>query len=214
MLPQVLLNHVRASRGPWRIKAFVDRDGHAFTNNYNAVRPKSHTVTLEFLWAILNSPVTNAFVLTHATGRHNLPGTLEQVPIPGLTTALLEEVTNLVTEYCRTARSREQNRSEAVRNKLRTMSLHLDALLLKEYSLSPRSERRILDLFAGHQRIGVPFAFDRYFPADFEPWLHLHEYLSAGFENASVGAMLKSHRTFDAPEVTKALQHATDDFEE
>ena len=60
----------------------------------------------------------------------------------------------------------------------------------------------------------MPFRLDRYFPADFEPWLHLHEYLSEGFENASAGAMLKSHRTFDASEVSEALRRATEDFEE
>ncbi len=214
MLPQVLLNHVRASRGPWRIKAFMDREGHAFTNNYNAVRPKSKDVTLEFLWAMLNSALANAFAFTHASGRHNLPGVLEQVPVPRMTTTLVDEVTTLVTEYHELARSYDHSPSESACNRLRMMSLRLDALLLKECDLPPQTERQLLDLFAGHPRVGVPFRLQRYFPAGFEPWLHLYEYLSEEFCNSQASVLLDSHRTFDVPEVSEALRRATEDFEE
>ena len=37
-VPQVLLNYAPASRGPWRLKALIDRDGHALTSRFIAVR--------------------------------------------------------------------------------------------------------------------------------------------------------------------------------
>ena len=98
--------------------------------------------------------------------------------------------------------------------KARSQLLALDAEILRLYDLSPKLERELLDLFAGHQRKGVGFDFTRYFPKNFEPWLHLHEYLSEGFQNSSAAALLKTHRTFDEPEISEAFRRATEDFEE
>lgn len=214
MVPQVLLNHARASRGPWRIKAFIDREGHAFTNNYNAVRPRDREVSLEFLWAFLNSPVANAFAFTHARGRHNLPGVLGQMPVPNRTRAVNDEIKRLVSEYHRIGKSCDSGRSRSAMDKLQCAAIQIDALILQSYDLPPRLERELLDLFAGHARVGVPFQLDRYFPEDFEPWVHLHEYLSEEFQNSQASALLESHRTFDAPEISEALRRATEDFEE
>ena len=210
MVPQVLLNHARASRGPWRIKAFIDRDGHAFTNNYNAVRPKDDT-SLEFLWALLNSPLANAYAFDHARGRHNLPGVLGQMPVPPWTRAEHESITQLVSEYHRLAETGDLRQASS---SLRRAALQIDALVLRMYDLPPRLEREVLDLFAGQSRVGVPFQQDRYFPAGFGPWVHLHEYLSDEFENSRASALLQSHRTFDVPEISEALRRATEDFEE
>jgi len=214
MVPQVLLNHVRAARGPWRIKAFIDRDGHAFTNNYNAVRPKDESISLEFLWALLNSPLANAFAFTHARGRHNLPGVLRQMPVPNGARTLHGEITRLVAEYLRLAKSYDYDLLRSAPDTLRVTAVQIDALVLREYDLPPRSERELLDLFAGHPRVGVPFRFDRYFPEDFEPTLRLHEYLSGEFRNSRASSLLATHRTFDVPEVSEALRRATEDFEE
>lgn len=210
MTPQVLLNHARASRGPWRIKAFIDRDGHAFTNNYNAVRSKRGDVSLEFLWALLNSPLANAYAFAHARGRHNLPGVLGQMPVPLGTHAELEAVKQLVSEYHHTAKRGDLG---AVSGMLRHLALRIDAIILQLYDLPPRLERELLDLFAGQLRVGVPFHQDRYFPDDFEPWVHLHEYLSDEFENSRASALLQSHKTFEVPEVSEALRRAVEDFE-
>jgi hypothetical protein len=212
-LPQILLNHARAGRGPWRIKAFIDREGHAFTNNYNAVRPKKG-MTLEFLWAVLNSPLANAYAFAHATSRHNLPGTLQRMPVPAVTDQLMEEITGLVAEYHRIAKANDRTSSRSTLSRLRFIAIRLDALVLKAYDLTPQLERQLLDLFAGHQRVGVPYTFDKYFPDDFQPWLHLYEYLSDEFRNSQAGAIIASHRTFNEPEVSEALRRATEDFEE
>ncbi|NLX57667.1 MAG: N-6 DNA methylase [Phycisphaerae bacterium] len=209
-LPQILLNHARASRGPWRIKAIIDREGHAFTNNFNAIRPRDERVSLEFLWALLNSPLANAFAYTHARSRHNLPGILERMPMPAASKQLTDEITRQVVEYHRTAKGQSSSASE----KLLLMAVRLDALVLKAYDLPPQTERQLLDLFAGHRRVGVPYRLDRYFPAEFEPRLHLYEYLSAAFKGSTADSILAAHRTFESPEVSEALRRATEDFEE
>jgi uncharacterized protein YhdP len=94
------------------------------------------------------------------------------------------------------------------------MAIHLDALVLMAYDLPPQTERQLLDLFAGHRRVGVPYRLDRYFPADFEPCLHLQEYLSPAFKGSTADSVLAVHRTFESPEVSEALRRATEDFED
>ena len=45
--PQVLLNSAPAGRGPWRLKALIDRDGHPVTGNFITVRPITTSYSLE-----------------------------------------------------------------------------------------------------------------------------------------------------------------------
>ncbi len=210
MVPQVLLNHARASRGPWRIKAFIDRDGHAFTNNYNAVRPKDRCASLELLWALLNSPMANAYAFAHARGRHNLPGVVGQMPLPHWTYAEHETIRKLVLGYHDVVVSGELSENA---DSLHQIAMNIDALILQMYDLPLHLEREILDLFAGQLRVGVPYRHERYFPVDFEPRMHLHEYLSEECENSTAASLLESHRTFSSPEVTEALRRANEGFE-
>jgi len=213
--PQVLVNYARVSRGPWRLKALVDAQGHPVTSRFITVRPVSSTVPLGYLWAVLNNPLANAYVYCHSMKRDILVGLLRGLPIPvvsnedmariaGLAVAWIDEIRGIHAHGAR------RSNSGTMRRRL----LLIDAEVLRLYGLAPRQERELLDLFAGHQRVGVPFTFDRYFPEDFEPWLHLHEYLSEEFSNSRALALLRSHRTFDAPEVSEALRRATEDFEE
>ena len=60
--PQVLVNRNRAARNRWRLKALLDPDGRPVKNNFLIVRPKDSRAPALFLWAILNSPIANAFV--------------------------------------------------------------------------------------------------------------------------------------------------------
>ncbi|MBM4049649.1 MAG: SAM-dependent DNA methyltransferase, partial [Planctomycetes bacterium] len=39
-IPQLLLNYAPVSRGPWRLKAFMDRKGHPVTSRFLVIRPK------------------------------------------------------------------------------------------------------------------------------------------------------------------------------
>jgi hypothetical protein len=56
-VPQVLMNYARVSRGPWRLKALLDRKGRPVASRFITVRPRS--CSLEVVWALLNSPIAN-----------------------------------------------------------------------------------------------------------------------------------------------------------
>jgi hypothetical protein len=100
------------------------------------------------------------------------------------------------------------NRDETAKSTL----MRLDAEVLRLYDLPPRLERELLDLFAGHQRPGVPFSFKRYFPEDYEPWFPLHEYLSQEYQSSTAGALL-SRKPVSPPEgLLEALHYASEAF--
>src|ERR1019366_7569081 len=80
--PQVLLNYAPASRGPWRLKALIDKQGHPVTSNFITVRPTKSSYSLQTLWALLNSPIANAYAFSHLGRRHNIVGDMRKVPVP------------------------------------------------------------------------------------------------------------------------------------
>src|SRR5262249_60280088 len=73
-VPQILLNYARVSRSPWRLKAIIDREGHAVTSRFLTLRPLAKSYPLEFLWGLCNSPFANAYVYTHTGKRDVLTG--------------------------------------------------------------------------------------------------------------------------------------------
>jgi hypothetical protein len=214
-IPQVLLNYAPVGRGPWRLKALIDSRGHAVTSRFITIRPLSPQTPLEYLWGLLNNPLANAYVYAHSMKRDVLVGMMRQMPIPVASEDETTAIAALAREYMDAVGAGEHGHPSAADTTVaRHRLLMLDAAVLRLYDLPPRLERQLLDLFRGQKRVGVPFRFDGYFPPDFEPCLHLHEYLSEGFANSSAKAVLASHRSFDAAEVSDALRRATDDFED
>jgi len=214
-IPQILLNEAPVSRKPWRLRAVIDRKGRAVTSSFISVRPKTADVPLEFLWGLLNSPVANAYAFCHSSKRHTNVGVLRKMPIPPVSKTDMNRIAKLARKFRQQATKQSLISVEFGCNpKAKKHLLALDAEILRLYDLSPKLERELLDFFAGHERKGLGFAFDRYFPEDFEPYIHLHEYLSGAFANSTAASLLKTHRTFDTPEVSEALRRATEDFEE
>src|SRR5258707_272691 len=80
--PQVLLNYGPVSRGPWRLKALIDRTGHPVSSRFIAVRPTDSSYSIETLWAVLNSPVANAYAYSHLGKRDNIVGDIRNIPLP------------------------------------------------------------------------------------------------------------------------------------
>ncbi|MCH9003194.1 MAG: N-6 DNA methylase, partial [Planctomycetes bacterium] len=80
--PQVLVNYVRVMRGPWRMKALLDPNGHAVLNTYSTVRPRKGAAEITFLWALLNSPMANAYVHCHTFRRHIYDSLVASFPLP------------------------------------------------------------------------------------------------------------------------------------
>lgn len=213
--PQVIVNYVRVSRGPWRLKAILDPEGHATTSNFLAVRPRQADVSLLYLWSLLNSPFANAYCVAHATKHHVLKQTLHALPVPSASFQARQRVERAAEAYLRVVRGERDEWLAADPEPGRACAalLTLDAEVLRLYDLSPRLERQLLDLFAGWRRPGVPFDFERYFPVDFEPWIPLHIYLSSEFQRSNAGELRRHSEP--APDVAVgALREAVKAFEE
>ena len=167
--PQVLLNYARASRGPWRLKALIDRLGHPVTSRFIAVRPAEPSYSLEILWALLNSPVANAYAFSHLSKRDNIVGDMRKIPVPKVRSFVAVEVA--VNAYFAAALSQTDSAS------LHRLLLRVDSEVLKLYSLPLELEQSLLALFTGWERVGVPFAQSRYLPKELEGHVHFSDFL-------------------------------------
>ena len=167
--PQVLLNYAPASRGPWRLKALVDKQGHPVTSRFIPVRPSNSAYSIETLWALLNSPVANAYAYSHLGKRDNIVGVVRKLPIPKLRT--FEGVERAANAYF-AAVSTEKDPA-----KLEVLLLHVDSEVLKLYSFPFGLEQRLLGLFSNWKRVGVPFTQTGYLPKALEGKIHLSDFL-------------------------------------
>ncbi len=192
---QVLLNYARVSREAWRLKALIDEKGHPVTSRFIVVRPKQQCVSLLALWGPLNSPLANAYAFCHSTKRDVLVGDMREMPFPDLAACDLAPMERAVSEYLAAARpipsakaqppkrSAQQSKSthqmeffnggvqaslsEAESERLKFLHWRVDAEVLRLYNLPAKLERRLLDLFSGVRRRGVPFVQTEYFPKDY-----------------------------------------------
>jgi len=213
--PQVLMNYARVSRGPWRLKALIDREGHAVTSRFMTIRPRTESVPLEFLWGLLNSPLANAFVYAHSMKRDILVGLVRQLPVPPLNQRHVERVSHAAQRYLNAVQPPEGALSaEPDDEQIHDLLLRLDAEVLRLYELPPRYERELLDLFSGWQRPGVPVPFTEYFPSDFEPCVSLHEYLSEDYARSTAGALRERYEPVTDTGLLAALRRASEDFTE
>jgi hypothetical protein len=169
-VPQVLLNYARVSRGPWRLKALIDRVGHPVTSRFIPVRPTSSAYSLEILWALLNSPVANAYVFSHLGKRDNIVRDVRRIPIPEATS--LGRVHAAASEYLDAASSASPNPAD-----LRELLLRVDCEVIELYSFPLGVERSLLALFTDWDRVGVAFAQKRYLPTELEGRLRFSDFL-------------------------------------
>lgn len=186
-IPQIVLNEAPSSRGPWRLKALIDRDGHAVTGRFNVLRPSDDSLPLELFWAICNSPVANAFVFSHAGKRHNDAGLLRSLPMPSVDLRSVGALIKAATRYLDFVIQEPAVASEQWRESARLLMLHVDNEVLKLYSLERELERQLLLLFSNWQRDGVPFKFTQYYPENVEGTVRLGDYLmvTAGWADAN-----------------------------
>ena len=166
---QVLLNYAPAGRGPWRLKALVDRQGHPVTSRFIAIRPTTPSYSIEVLWALLNSPVANAYAYSHLGKRENPVGDIRKIPVPK--TSSLGAVERAAREYLSAA-----SRPIAA-TKLATLLLRVDSEVLKSYALPLDLEQRVLGLFTGRRRVGVVFTQTRYLPEELDGRIHFSDFL-------------------------------------
>jgi hypothetical protein len=208
---QILVNYGQASRGPWRLKALIDETGHAVTSRFITIRPWDTSIPNLYLWSLVNSPLANAYVYAHSMKRDVLVGLMRKLPVPNATITQMQYIAQLARSYLDLMNQSGLQSSDRDLTARSTL-LRLDAEVLRLYDLPPRLERELLDLFAGHQRAGVPFGFERYYPDGFQPWFSLHEYLSPEYQ-ASTAGVLRSRKPTKPPEVLlTAIHHAVEAF--
>ncbi|EFK11190.1 conserved hypothetical protein [delta proteobacterium NaphS2] len=196
--PKVIINRHILSRGPWRVVGYPDRTGLVCYQNYIGVWPKCE-FPLYILAALLNSPVTNAFLFVNGGKRDIRITTLEHTPIPPIEKIDIETLESLVDKYCSHRRNFQTNnlkRSDTTK-KLAENLLSIDSLILKAYDFPPRLERKLLDFFRGYPR-PVPFSFPEYFPGDFKPCIPLYQYLKMNVKKVNAGELLKRIEPIDS----------------
>ena len=178
-IPQILLNYARVSREAWRLKAFLDKEGHPVTSSFLVIRPRDEGWPFEALWGICNSPFANAYSYAFSTKRHVLAGVMRGMPIPDIKSVNVTPLTEAVNAYLKVAPTREDDSlPPTTLDKLKILHWRIDAEVLRLYGLPPHLERQLLDLFSNVKRRGVPFEQKEYFPKDFTEISRLRELLA------------------------------------
>lgn len=178
-IPQMLLNYAPVNRGPWRLKAFLDREGHPVTSRFLVIRPQDNRWPLEVLWGICNSPYANAYSYAFSSKRDVLAGLMREMPIPDVNSVDVTPLVETVNAYLRATHFLDDGSlSPDISDKLKILHWRIDAEVLRLYGLPPHLERQLLDLFSGVERRGVPFEQKEYFPKGFTELLTLRELLA------------------------------------
>ena len=193
----------------------IDEKGRVTSNCCMVIEPKSHGWDCTVLWAVLNSPLSNAFVFCHSMERHNLEDTIRKIPIPNYDEEAFDRIRQLVGAYFALDRDNDQMfRVGQDKGELRRQLLSIDAEVMRLYDLPPKMEKRVLDLFQGSQRKGVSFRFDGYYPDGFESAIPLHEYLSEEYQRSTVAFADEWVRKNRSGEMNRVLREAVEAFEE
>lgn len=188
--PKVILNKTTRSRGHWRIAAFPDVDGVACFETFNAIWPTSEAYDVVVLASILNSPVANAFIATRE-GKTDIPlETLGMIPLPAISPSHRTALHDLVKRYRASLQSALFTTDASPELDAERLLKEIDATVLDAYRFPPQLERQLLDYFRGDER-PVGHAFGDYFPADFEVYLSLSEYLDPRISGATIGSLIE-----------------------
>jgi hypothetical protein len=160
---QVVLNYARVAREPWRLKAVVDRLGIAVSSRFLVFRPRTEQSSLIALWAVLNSPVANAFSYCWSSKRETLAKTWRSLPLPVPNASQLSGIEDAAARYLTLASPPKgftlRTPDEAA---IRRALLDLDAAVLRLYDLPTELEQELLAIFAGVDRPGVGCRFRGY----------------------------------------------------
>ena len=183
--PQVLLNESPVQRAPWCLRAMIDPIGRPAKSSFTIMRPHSSEVSLELIWALLNSPIANAYAYSHSSKRNILTGTWREFRVPTFNTTNVRRVEAAVQHYFQRVNQTESsfpllNRNELLTDEVAMRELHwrIDAEVLRLYALPVSLERELLDYFTGWRRPDVPFNQERYFPEGFDEPISLLDFIA------------------------------------
>jgi hypothetical protein len=176
--PKVLTNVARLSRGPWRMAAAFDRSGLVASQAFFGIWSTDPKMPTELFEAILNGPLTSAFLAEHASNQHFTNELLKQLPIPRL-----DRMGEVMDAQQRYRSAHEAIMASALKpagsdDLLNRLLIEVDAAVLMAYDLPPRLERRLLEFFRGHEsERRVDHVFQGWMPEDFTAYVPLHEYI-------------------------------------
>ncbi len=205
--PFILLNRIRSSRTPWRLRAWIDFEGHPCGKAFLAVF-SNKDISLYSIWALLNSPFANAYMYDHCMAQDNNEGILKNMPV-NFEGKDLSKIDSLAQEYFTLNSSEYVLRDiKHLNEKKRQCLVAIDAEILRLYNLPPRLEKTLLDFFEDIQRKGVDFEFDRYYPEGFDSYIPLYMYISKEFRNSSIENVKKWIENNRSPEVIEAFKTA------
>ena len=153
--PKVITNAVRLSRGPWTIAATIDDKGLVCMQNFHGVWSLGK-YPLEVIAALLNGPVTNAFLSTHNTTKHNKLGITKQIPTPNLRPSQVRLIVSLVRQYMsyREQWQAHPNHSQRFERLCKGIMGQIDAEILAAYDLAPHLEQQLLEYFGDAPKPG------------------------------------------------------------
>lgn len=147
--PKLIANAVRVSQHAWRLAVCLDTSGLVCSQQFIGIWPKSPLPETELLAfaAILNGPVANGFLSTHAQGWGIRISSLRKIPIPQ---PLPLRAGELVREYCSLISAESISGRSA--QKAADLLTQIDAAVLDSYDLPLRVERELLDYFRDENR--------------------------------------------------------------
>ncbi len=169
-----------ARKAPWRIAAFADDKGLAFTKQYFAIWPQEG-VSEFALAAILSSPITNSFSFILDLDRDNHIATLHRLPLPPLDHLKPGGVLDRLAKKAQKLIQTEQDKGLINEAKIKEAIVRLDAAVLDAYGLTAHQQRQLLDQFAGWKR-PVCIEFDRYFPKHFQDVITLSDFVAIQYD--------------------------------
>jgi hypothetical protein len=162
-VPQVVVNYA-GPRDAWRFRPVIDDEGIAVSSRFLVFRPSdacSHS--LMTLWAVLLSPIANAYAYSWSGKRQTLPREWSAMPLPPVSDSQREEIEAAANAYLALVKPPADfalwsQDKRAVEHAL----LDLDAAVLRLYDLPDNQERQLLGLFDGVDRLGVGCRFRGY----------------------------------------------------
>lgn len=178
---KVVCNAARFERkSPWRMAAWADAEGRAFTKEFFALWPQEGLSEFAVA-AILCSPVANAFSFMHDLERHNHISTLRRLPLPSVehlkpSGELHRRAKRLQTRLTADILAGGSQDAELLESLIR-----LDAAVLDAYELPVRTQRQLLDQFQGWRR-PIAVDFSGYFPEHFRDAVSLADLVAIRYD--------------------------------
>lgn len=164
-VPQVVLNYA-GPREAWRFTPVVDPEGIAISSRFLAMRANADAKhSLRTLWAVMLSPIANAFAYSWSGKRQTLVREWLAMPLPQPTTAQRAGIESAAATYLKIAVPPQAfTLTPPDEPAIKRALLDLDAAVLRLYSLPIALERQLLAIFDGVERPGVGCTFRGYPP--------------------------------------------------